>query len=104
MDYQKTVRILIGTKEEDFTVPQRLLIDKSDFFKSACTKPWKEAEERTIRLPEMTVEHFGNYLHWIFKGAVPTHEQGSANNEEYSDALLSCYIDLYITADQLGDI
>ena len=48
MQYQETLRILVGSSEVEYVVPQTLLVENSDFFRSASHQGWKEAEERLV--------------------------------------------------------
>lgn len=36
-----------------FTVPETLLMDKSEFFKAACRNEWKEVTSRVVKLPDV---------------------------------------------------
>jgi len=77
MDYSQMIRVLVDDEEKEYSVPETLLVEKSDFFKAACTKPWKEAEERTVRLRETDITTFDHYLHWIYRGVVFTPRPGT---------------------------
>lgn len=94
MENQENLRVLIGENAEEFTVPTSLLVEKSDFFRAACTKPWLEAKKRTVKLPEMDAEVFGQYLHWVYKGTVAKPAQGDESDFDFQFTQWSSYISL----------
>lgn len=93
----------MGQAEKGRTVPGRLQVERSDFFKAACSKQWNEATEREVQLPEIEVEVFDDYLHLAHNGKVETLEQGSASDDGFVAAMWSKYIELWIAADRLLD-
>ncbi|KAK0119124.1 hypothetical protein ONS95_007986 [Cadophora gregata] len=65
------VTILVGPKEVAFTVSKDLLCQNSKFFDHrAFNGEFKEAAERTIRLPEDTVMASQMMLQWIYTGKI----------------------------------
>jgi len=96
MDYSLTVRVLVGDDEKEFIVRQCLLTRTFEFFKAACSKRWKEGQERVIRLPDQELSTWTPYLHWVFR-----EELWSANDTEVE--AWHHLIHSWITGDQYGD-
>lgn len=103
MQYQQTLRVLVGPALVEYIVPQVLLVEKSDFFRAACSKGWKKAEERLVRLPEMNPTVFDDYLHWLYRGRTAVREREGVSDRDFAILMWTCLVDLWIAADQLGD-
>lgn len=80
-------------------VHQSKICEKSKFFSAACSRRWKEGQEKLVRLPEVKIEVFQEYWEWVYSAERCTEESElDAKNAEY--LLL---IDLYLLADLLDD-
>jgi hypothetical protein len=55
------VTVLVGKEEKRFTLHQDAVCANSKFFKAACSKRWREGQERTVRLPEAQPDIFKLY-------------------------------------------
>ena len=45
--------VVLEPQNTEYTIHRALLIDKSEFFKKALEGPWKEAEERTVKIKDV---------------------------------------------------
>lgn len=98
IDFGEVRTILVGTEEKSFTVHPNILIQTSTFFNSALSKDscWREAQEKTIRLPEHDATTFSIYLNWLYSGFVDLWDgneiiTGAGNQDLLYDRLISCY-------------
>lgn len=99
MDYSKAIRILVGPEEKEYSVPECLLVEKSDFFRAACKKEWKEGLEHTVRLPETSPEALDLYLHWIYRNEVFI----PAKDKKVTPPVSTSSIKSWIVGDKFGD-
>lgn len=87
-----------------FTVHKDFICNKSLFFKTACSKDWKEAHERVVSLPETALAMFAAYLDWGYVGNV---ESGELFQRIFSDTDLAKemdeHIEFYLLADFIQD-
>ena len=62
--YESTIRVAVGKDDgkESFVVHEDLFSARSTFIKAAVAKGWKEAEEKTLCLPEHRAIVFKCYL------------------------------------------
>ncbi|KAK5739505.1 hypothetical protein LTR17_005194 [Elasticomyces elasticus] len=70
LQYTDAFTVLVGAEEEKFIVHASIATKHSKFFQAACNGGFKEAEEKTIRLPETTPATFRAYLQWAYSGSV----------------------------------
>lgn len=103
MDYSLTIRVLVGPKGKEFTVPECLLTSTSAFFRAACSEKWKEGQERLVRLPEHDVDSWNEYLHCKFTQSVAKPDVSKNTCGEETDPWIRI-VQLWITADQLQDV
>jgi hypothetical protein len=59
------VTILVGSTEEPFRVPGGLLIHYSPSFQIMCQSSFKESLTGVIKLPEVEIPTFQNFLIWL---------------------------------------
>lgn len=66
------ITILVGTGKarETFVLHEALLRQNSDFFENALKREWKEAEERTVKLPEIEPRQFAVFAKFLLTGLV----------------------------------
>jgi hypothetical protein len=100
------VRVDVGNppKLQIFDVHIALITERSDFFKKALIREWKEAAEKVVKLPDDDPEVFAIYLHHLYTGelAVKPEEQYYA-----ADDYVKTYQDfahLYVFAEKVQDI
>ncbi|KAM0717913.1 hypothetical protein Q7P37_006245 [Cladosporium fusiforme] len=98
-DYSSTVKILVGEKEKPFVAHRDIICDKSKFFRAACSKNWRESQERVVRLPEVDEETFHSYLDWIYRNKIVY--MGSEREPATKDFH---YIRLYLLGEYLLDV
>ncbi|KAM0717911.1 hypothetical protein Q7P37_006243 [Cladosporium fusiforme] len=96
------VAILVGPQEERFIIHKDLIAAKSKFFQAACSKRWKEGQEKTVRLPEVEGSVFKAYFTWVYSNTVDI-SSGDHTKEQDQDAQ-ELIIDLYILADIIDDL
>ena len=60
------ITILVGPEEAKFTAHKDVLCARSEFFKIACSKNWREGQEKVVPLPEVEEETFQTYMDLVF--------------------------------------
>ncbi|KAG9202235.1 hypothetical protein G6514_004673 [Epicoccum nigrum] len=68
-----SIRVSVGkldTCMQNFTMHQDLISTRSEFFAKALRGDWKEAQERTVVLPDDEPEVFRLYLQFLYTGQV----------------------------------
>lgn len=107
--------MLVGEDEQKFVVHKNIICKSSDFFRSACSGEWLEAQEKTVRLPERDPISFGVYLGWLYTSEIDARDENvgdvSTPGLTYSadmpdgeyDALIGRLIDVYSLGDMLQD-
>lgn len=97
----RTIEVLVGDKDELFSVHQSLIRASSSFFEKALGGKWKESAQRTVRLPDDDPNIFALYIHWIYFGAIPVSSikrKKAVENSEITDLVKA-----YIMGDKLLD-
>ncbi|KAK3707249.1 hypothetical protein LTR37_012250 [Vermiconidia calcicola] len=70
-DYSNNlITVLVGSAEKEFLVHQATICRNSPFFEAACSREWKEGQDRVVRLPEVEVQAFDVYVHWAYTGEI----------------------------------
>ena len=90
----EAIVFLVGTDApKRFIVHESLIKPRSDFVRLALRGDWKEAQERTIPLPEDDPNIFSVYQRWLYAGLVHTRPNSTASktDDEYS-MLVKAYI------------
>ena len=67
--------MLVGASEKRFVIHEDALVRHSTFFRAALNGEFREAEENTIRLPEVDPEIFGILAHWAYSNELIVMEQ-----------------------------
>jgi len=67
--------ILVGADEKPFVVHEALLTHHSDFFRAALTGRFKEAEDKTVKLPEESADMVEFFVHWLYTKRFPSKAQ-----------------------------
>ncbi|KAF2121999.1 hypothetical protein BDV96DRAFT_640068 [Lophiotrema nucula] len=67
------VEVLVGEegKEKKFLVHKDLIASRSQFFATALSGPWKEAEDKVVKLSDDDPQTFELYVQLLYKGHVP---------------------------------
>lgn len=87
-----------------------IVLDKSEFFKTALKEDWKEGQDRVVRLPAAFAETFSSYVHWLYKDEVTVKQEiedglkETATMVSSSKSKFEAFIGLYGLAHFLGDI
>lgn len=72
-----TITVLVGAEEKQVWVHETPLRAASKFFDAALGGEWKEAQARSVRLPEEDHEFFLAYVYYIYTGSVMCKDQGT---------------------------
>lgn len=97
----RTIEVLVGDKDELFSVHQSLIRTSSSFFEKALGGKWKESVQRTVKLPDDDPDIFATYIHWIYFGTVHTVTELTAKPAE--DSEITSLVKAYIMGDKLLD-
>lgn len=105
-DYNDTITVLVGDKEKRFTVHKDVICVKSKFFRAACSKRWREGQEKIVRLPEVrSASIFQLYMDWTYGN-----ESGLFKETYFDSTTLAAsdvvdrLIGLYLLGDVLDDV
>lgn len=71
-DQDDAVTLLVGANEHAILTHGNYLARKSDFFKAALKKEWKEGQPRTIKLPDECPQLMSHYLNYTYSQVLPT--------------------------------
>ncbi|KAK4542312.1 hypothetical protein LTR36_006965 [Oleoguttula mirabilis] len=111
LDLFEEVVVVVGSQEHRFTVPKCFLTKTSDFFKTCLNGTWKEAKDKTVKLPKQEPGIFAVYLQWLYTGdlilceATPEDLKDKPHEDRQSAALehYGLLVPLAILADSLAD-
>lgn len=93
------IDLVVGDAESvTLRVHHSIAIKSSRFLQRALTGNWKEAEERTVRFPDLETEVFRVYLHWAYTNTISTSDDNNGDSDEY--LLLA---KLYVLGERLLD-
>ena len=79
---------------ERYSIHERLISPRSEFVRLALRGEWKEAQERTIKLPEDDPAIFSVYQQWLYGGLIRTccgNSFSRCADDEY-ETLVKAYI------------
>ncbi|KAJ8112973.1 hypothetical protein OPT61_g4788 [Boeremia exigua] len=68
---QGVVTVEVGPDRIKYFVHRTLLEQHSEYFKKALNGPWKEAEDRTVRLEDVDCGAFGVFVDWLYTRKLP---------------------------------
>ena len=93
-----TIKVLVGSLEQEFTIHKNLAIAKSDYFRTALSKQhgWQEAEQRTFEFAEENVTVFAGFVDYIYNGEVKYIESAPHSDVEMF------LIESYLLGERLG--
>ncbi|TKA77621.1 hypothetical protein B0A49_03894 [Cryomyces minteri] len=80
--------IIVGSAPKEvrsFSLHKELLFAKSDYFRAAFTKTWKEGREGVMDLPEDTPDSFQLCCQWLHCGKIVTDESNGSDEEAEVD-------------------
>lgn len=80
----KQITVIVGQGEtaRNFYVHETLLTQHSDFFVAALKNEWKEAGERTVRLPDDIPEIFTIFARFTYYGKICSRLEGDKTSEK----------------------
>jgi hypothetical protein len=107
------VRVIIGdpsASPTEYHLNAFPLVHRSRFFRAALSGDWKEAAEKTIKLPEEHAFEFDRYLSLVFFGTVAVGHDDDKDVKLDKPALLARetaqyrkLLELYLLCDRLRD-
>lgn len=103
-DFDNLITVLVGSEEHRFMLHQDAICGKSKFFTAACSKKWREGQERLVRLPEIRPSTFKIYCGWVYTGQIADIAHTRESDKDDRVAEKSQLVDLYLVADALDDI
>ncbi|KAF7187802.1 hypothetical protein HII31_10702 [Pseudocercospora fuligena] len=65
-----TIRVGIGAAQETLPIHEHMIKEKSQFFRAAFDRKWKEGQSREVELPEDDPNVVHDYLDWLYGGSV----------------------------------
>ncbi|KAJ4384409.1 hypothetical protein N0V86_000008 [Didymella sp. IMI 355093] len=101
------VNVSHGDNLNSFHIYADLLTSRSEFFKKALSRAWKEAEERKVDLPEVDTAVFKLYLNHIYTGelaVIPVPLPKEHKNMYVGVAEKKRLAELYVLAKLLQDV
>lgn len=104
-DNVHTITILVDLDETKFMIHEDVITSSSKFFRAACSGGFKEAQEKVVRLPDIDVETFKLYAHWLYTGMVgPLAEPEVMAEDSFGRIRFERAAKLYIAGDVLDDL
>ncbi|KAK5137755.1 hypothetical protein LTR08_007327 [Meristemomyces frigidus] len=100
LDFSEEITVLVGADEKRFMCHKAIICSHSKFFRAACSKGFKEGEEKLVRLPEVDADVFPRYLQWAYSGEVVV---ASAEEVATDRGMRLDLVQLYILAEYLAD-
>jgi hypothetical protein len=101
-DLTKNVTIVING-DASFTVPESLLIEKSQYFTAACRGEWIEATSRVIKLQEIDAEAFNSYMYWIHRHELAINAKFDLKDVESVVTYVDKLVRLWLLGDRFDD-
>jgi hypothetical protein len=87
-----TVRVGREPSHTDFTVHEDPIRASSVFFQTTFRHPWRESQERIVRLPECDATAFQIYTHWLYSGLLCAIPSGASSSNGASSSLVRGYL------------
>ncbi|EME77420.1 uncharacterized protein MYCFIDRAFT_146355 [Pseudocercospora fijiensis CIRAD86] len=63
-----TIRVGTGAARETPTIHEYIIREKSQVFRAAFDRKWKEGRSRQVELPEDDPKIVHSYLDWLYSG------------------------------------
>lgn len=107
LDFTEEYKIVVGTGTEQatWTIAKHFLVKHSEFFKSACSKDWKEGQTKVIELKTLEPDTFAIYMQWLYTGELVVDElDDEARKQTNLGQSFLSMIDVYVLADFLRDL
>lgn len=109
LDVTEEVRIVINEWKPErtaaFVVPQELLTEKSEFFRTTCSKEVRLYDGPHIMIQDVDPEIFKAYLHWVYRGmvAVSSGFDGQPRSAAQAEPTIKELVELWLLADRFSD-
>lgn len=103
-DFDNTITVLVGSEEKRFILHQDVVCAKSKFFTAACSRKWREGQEKLVRLPEIHIPTFKVYCSWVYTGKIADISYTKESDEDDKIAEKAQLVELYLVADTLDDV
>ncbi|OQO08934.1 hypothetical protein B0A48_05824 [Cryoendolithus antarcticus] len=105
IDYRRFFEVTAGKGSKSPTYPVYIepIIRRSSFFEAAVSPYWKKGDA-PIDLSQHTTETFEKYLQCVYHDQVLCVTDGENNDEDTFNRNLSGLFDLYLLADEVGDL
>ncbi|KAF2167902.1 hypothetical protein M409DRAFT_22049 [Zasmidium cellare ATCC 36951] len=88
-----TIKAISGDKTETFHVHEEIIKERSEYFRAAFDRRWKEGKAREIEMQEELPDTIASYLEYIYGGSVSsTSDRDNAHRVEVSVRLLRLYV------------
>lgn len=114
--YTDTISVLVGPKQDRFTVHKDIICNHSIFFQTACSATWKEGQTGIVTLSHVEPYHFKIYVEHLYNesadlsdlatGLVNTQGLDSVGQKKAAtteEAALRLLCELWVLGDFLGD-
>lgn len=98
--FAETFDVLVGPKQQLFTVHHDVITNRSDFFCQARAPQWNKDKSLPVELQHADPQIFDMYLHCVYHNEVPEFTYGE---DEFVTERYEVFVDLYILADSLLD-
>jgi len=104
--FDDTVTLVVGLEpEKKFNVIAGILASSSTFMRTALKKEWKDGRVRKIHLPQEDPETIRRYLHFIYRGEIPSKVDGVATRQDVPfKGEYRLLADLYVLGETLQDV
>ncbi|GAB7333774.1 hypothetical protein MBLNU13_g05298t1 [Cladosporium sp. NU13] len=93
--------LVVGQAQEQMLVHASYLTARSEFFRAAFSKSWKEGQTRVTKLPEDDTETVGQYLDYVYGDRLPTYGQ---RTPDQTDAMYLALARLYVFGVRVLDV
>lgn len=98
--YGDIVAVSVGENRRVFKVHKDILVEDSKYFRATFQGHFSEADSKEVHLPDIELETFQTYVHWMYTGEVivvdRVDDKSGTAKESYGRI-----IQLYIAADRL---
>jgi hypothetical protein len=61
----------VGPDHQKYRIYTELISYYSEYFRNALKKPWKEADDRVVELPDIEPQVFDVFVNWLYSQKVP---------------------------------
>lgn len=96
-----TIFLIVGEAQEHMLVHAPYLSARSEFFRAALSKDWKEGQSRVIKLPEDDPSTVAQYLDFVYKDRLPTQRKWFPDQAKFMYFALA---QLYVYGERVLDV